>query len=174
MRIATSATTSIILLAVCFCFADTASAQFRPLHRAGRFLGIGWGNGYHTHSPGPVSNYYSPYTMHNSHRISNGFGGANVYSGHSQWHPNTRFTPAPSVAPSPQMYPAYPSQAPSTRSLPAPKSPANRAPMSSKNQLPRPLETQPRIPQAKPKSIIEPEKQNDDAFELPSDFGSGR
>jgi len=35
-----------------------------------RFLGVGWGNGYHCRTPGPQTDYYNPYSAHNSYLVS--------------------------------------------------------------------------------------------------------
>jgi len=36
----------------------------------GRFLGLGYGNGYHCRTPGPQADYYNPYSAHNSYLVS--------------------------------------------------------------------------------------------------------
>ena len=41
-----------------------------PGQELGRFLGLGWGNGYHCRTPGPQADYYNPYSAHNSHLVS--------------------------------------------------------------------------------------------------------
>ena len=43
----------------------------------GRFLGIGYGNGYHCRTPGPNTDYYNPYSYHNSHLVSHHQQGSN-------------------------------------------------------------------------------------------------
>lgn len=57
-----------ILLSVCLglmatVFSSDCSAQ---LHRPMRWLGQGFSDGYHRCNPGPNSDYYDPYTVHNS------------------------------------------------------------------------------------------------------------
>ncbi len=43
-----------------------------------RWAGHGIGPGYHWRNPGPNTDYYNPWTMHNSHLISQPFGQASV------------------------------------------------------------------------------------------------
>ncbi len=44
----------------------------RPDQGTARFLGLGYGHGYHKSNPGPNSDYYNPYTTQNNSRISRG------------------------------------------------------------------------------------------------------
>ena len=63
-------------LAVCMTLliipSDSAEAQrrFQPINRAGRWLGIGYSDGYHQRTPGPNTGYYNPYSAHNSYLLS--------------------------------------------------------------------------------------------------------
>ncbi len=41
-----------------------------PGQELGRFLGLGYGNGYHCRTPGPQTDYYNPYSAMNSHLVS--------------------------------------------------------------------------------------------------------
>lgn len=41
-----------------------------PGQELGRFLGLGYGNGYHCRTPGPQADYYNPYSAHNSYLVS--------------------------------------------------------------------------------------------------------
>ena len=56
-------------------FADQCQAQLgrghQPIQRPGRFLGLGYGIGYHHCNPGPDTSYYNPWSRHNSMLISN-------------------------------------------------------------------------------------------------------
>ena len=48
-----------------------AQIRNRPIaQEVGRFLGLGWGNGYHCRTPGPQADYYNPYSAHNSYLVS--------------------------------------------------------------------------------------------------------
>lgn len=44
----------------------------RPDQGTARFLGLGYGHGYHKANPGTNSDYYNPYSPENSSRVSNG------------------------------------------------------------------------------------------------------
>ena len=46
-----------------------------PGQEIGRFLGLGYGNGYHCRTPGPQADYYNPYSAHNSSLVSHGHTG---------------------------------------------------------------------------------------------------
>ena len=67
---------SIVICAVLLTtvFSSTGSAQWRGNRQPGqlvfRWLGQGYGPGYHWQNPGPNSNYYNPYSDHNSRLIS--------------------------------------------------------------------------------------------------------
>lgn len=82
------ALTTLVLLTFSLVSA-TAEAQWvrtkRPIERVDRFLGIGWGAGYHWRTPGPDSSYYSPYSDLNI--------------------PGTRWEPLPSNHPAPKWPP---------------------------------------------------------------------
>ncbi|MDG1875533.1 MAG: hypothetical protein P8J27_16600 [Mariniblastus sp.] len=56
----------VVLLTTIFC--SVSSAQFG--HRPFRWLGEGYGPGFNRCNPGPNSDYYSPYSSHNSMLIS--------------------------------------------------------------------------------------------------------
>jgi len=60
-----------VLLVALPCSAH-AQHHHRVLVHAGRFLGVGWGNGYHVRNPGSATGYYSPYTSQNSTLIAPG------------------------------------------------------------------------------------------------------
>lgn len=72
--------TARLLFAFCFvaifgCFLIESESQaqyFRrpPGQEVGRFLGLGYGNGYHCRTPGPQADYYNPYSAHNSYLVS--------------------------------------------------------------------------------------------------------
>ena len=57
-------------------FADPSSSDAQhlrsrqPLQAGFRWLGQGWSAGYHHRNPGPNTDYYNPYTAHNSMLIS--------------------------------------------------------------------------------------------------------
>lgn len=59
----------IAVLAVTF-FPATSSAQHRPHHRHLRWLGQGFGDGYNRCNPGLNSDYYNPYSAHNTFLVS--------------------------------------------------------------------------------------------------------
>jgi hypothetical protein len=44
----------------------------RPDQGTARFLGLGYGHGYHKANPGTNSDYYNPYSPQNSNRVSKG------------------------------------------------------------------------------------------------------
>ncbi len=57
----------------CFLFESESQAQYfrrPPGQELGRFLGLGYGNGYHCRTPGPHTDYYNPYSANNSYRVS--------------------------------------------------------------------------------------------------------
>ena len=57
----------------CLLIESESQAQiFRrtPGQELGRFLGLGYGNGYHCRTPGPQADYYNPYSAHNSYLVS--------------------------------------------------------------------------------------------------------
>ena len=67
-RIATL-TIAVVLFAVLSSLASDCQAQrrrFVPGQELGRFLGIGHGAGYHCANPGQNTDYYNPYSAHNS------------------------------------------------------------------------------------------------------------
>ena len=47
-------------------FTSVSSAQLRPRQPLLRWMGQGFGDGYHQCNPGPNSDYYNPYSAHNS------------------------------------------------------------------------------------------------------------
>lgn len=51
---------------------ESHAQRFRrpPGQELGRFLGFGYGNGYHCRTPGPQADYYNPYGPTNSHLVS--------------------------------------------------------------------------------------------------------
>ena len=53
--------------------ANAQLRQMRPFQRANRALGLYSGSGYHYQNPGPRSDYYNPYTAHNSGLVSRGY-----------------------------------------------------------------------------------------------------
>ncbi|MEZ6095518.1 MAG: hypothetical protein R3C03_15025 [Pirellulaceae bacterium] len=86
---------SVFLVCVTTDFASAQSSHCtwthpaRPLQGTGRFLGLGYGHGYHSRNPGPVSDYYNPYNARNSQRIA---AGGWSYSGVvTQGHPAQSF-----------------------------------------------------------------------------------
>lgn len=67
---------------------EAQAQRFRrpPGQEIGRFLGLGYGNGYHCRTPGPHTDYYNPYSAHNSYLISrNQTGGrySNISTGYA-------------------------------------------------------------------------------------------
>ena len=60
-------------------FSSTSDAQWRGFRQPGqnvvRWLGHGYSAGYHSQTPGPNSDYYNPYSVHNSLLISQQGGG---------------------------------------------------------------------------------------------------
>ena len=60
----------VMAVAVVALMTTDSFAQIRPAQKALRFLGQGYGNGYHKCSPGPNSDYYNPYSAHNSFLVS--------------------------------------------------------------------------------------------------------
>ena len=95
-------------------FESEVNAQLRPIHRAGRFLGLGWGNGFHTRTPGPVVDHYNPYSvtnsyfLHRQHRsglprqANPGYFYPGAQYNRFQWQPTPGFNGRPSnqIAPS--------------------------------------------------------------------------
>jgi hypothetical protein len=67
---------------------SNCEAQIRSPHRLGRRVmqwgGHGWGPGYHYCNPGPNTDYYQPWTAHNSYLLSEqpGHSGANPRPGY--------------------------------------------------------------------------------------------
>lgn len=47
-------------------FSSVSSAQLRNRQHVLRWMGQGFGDGYHQCNPGPNSDYYNPYSAHNS------------------------------------------------------------------------------------------------------------
>lgn len=92
-----------VLFAVVSTQTNSAEAQHlrsgQPLQAGFRWLGQGWSAGYHHCNPGPNTDYYNPWTAHNSMLISkmpgyqqghNQYGNAygqpsHAYSNHSNW-----------------------------------------------------------------------------------------
>ncbi len=73
--------------------------SLRPL----RFLGQGWGSGYHHRNPGPNVDYYNPYNAHNSSLVSQGGMMAGSYGGYQSYSMDGGSTPFSSYAPSSTM-----------------------------------------------------------------------
>jgi hypothetical protein len=75
-----------VLLAVICLQTPTVDAQNlrsrQPLQLGFRWLGQGWSAGYHHQNPGPNTDYYNPYTAHNSMLISRMPG---YQTGHGQY-----------------------------------------------------------------------------------------
>jgi len=64
---------SFVAIFSCVLTESESQAQIlrRPLgQELGRFLGLGYGNGYHCRTPGPQADYYNPYSAHNSYLVS--------------------------------------------------------------------------------------------------------
>ena len=75
---------SFTALFVCMSSDSESHAQHRRRQAGaelGRFLGFGYGNGYHCRTPGPNTDYYNPYSEHNSHLVSHYQQGSN-FSNH--------------------------------------------------------------------------------------------
>ena len=81
---------------------STSSAQWRGLRQPGqkvlRVLGAGYGPGYHWRTPGPNSDYYNPYSAHNSLLISEP-GPSGDFGAYSNNHAPAAGTPFSSHAP---------------------------------------------------------------------------
>ena len=62
------------LVTAVFAIPSASEAQHlrsrQPLQAGFRWLGQGWSAGYHHNNPGPNTDYYNPYTAHNSYLIS--------------------------------------------------------------------------------------------------------
>ncbi len=64
---------SFVAIFGCFLFESESQAQYfrrLPGQELGRFLGLGYGNGYHCRTPGPHTDYYNPYSANNSYLVS--------------------------------------------------------------------------------------------------------
>ena len=60
-------------LGCCLVGSESQAQLFRrhtPGQELGRFLGLGYGNGYHCRTPGPQADYYNPWSAKNSHLVS--------------------------------------------------------------------------------------------------------
>ena len=111
---------SFVAILGCFLIESESQAQrfWRPPgQELGRFLGLGYGNGYHCRTPGPQSDYYNPYSYRNSHLVSRGqsgyhhmshgyHGGGNggtiphsVYTGTSDGYSNFEGLPGQTMTP---------------------------------------------------------------------------
>ncbi len=73
--------------------------SLRPL----RFLGQGWGAGYHHCNPGPNVDYYNPYSAHNSALISQGGMMAGSNGGYQSFSMDSGSVPYSSFSPSSTM-----------------------------------------------------------------------
>jgi hypothetical protein len=65
-----AATICLATLMASDCFAQNGRFLHQPGQRVGRFLGMGYGVGYHNCNPGYDAGYYNPYSAYNSHLIS--------------------------------------------------------------------------------------------------------
>ena len=75
-------------LVATFCNESFAQRGSRgPVRRAGKFLGIGWGDGYHKKNPLTDPSYYNPYTHHNSNLHTRGPVSGYGYMGQSSYNP---------------------------------------------------------------------------------------
>ncbi len=93
----------VALVATCLSFELSISEgqnlrSRQPLQYGFRWLGHGWSAGYHHRDPGPNTDYYNPYTAHNSMLISKQPG---YQSAHHQYynHPITQGVPYSVYAP---------------------------------------------------------------------------